>query len=271
MRVRLIATDVDGTLLRPDHTLSARTREAFEAAHEAGIHVLAASGRQPYSIAAIVRGSVLLGAAVGSNGSVTADLVTGEVFHEEVLAVESQLRLVEGMLREVPELRFVSVREGGNHYVAQHGYVGEQDPGASQSAWPVRHRFADLDEVVGTPSVKLVVRHPDVGPERLLALARSLGVPGVHATTSGAPFLEVSRAGVTKATALARHCAALGVAASEVVAFGDNLNDVEMIAWAGHGVAMGNGLPEAHAVADEVAPPNSDDGVAVIIERIIAG
>lgn len=270
MGVRLIATDVDGTLVRSDHrTISARNRAAFAAARDAGIEVLAISGRQPYSIGAIVAGSPLEGPVVGSNGSVAVDLATREVYFEELIDLDAQRSLAFGMLEAFPAARVVSVRNGGNTYVAQHGYTGDQDPGAENALWEVVHRFAHLDEVLAEPSLKLVVRDEAIDPEVMLGIARSLGVDGVHATTSGAPFLEVGRAGVTKATALARFCAVRGIEAAEVVAFGDNNNDLEMLAWAGLGVAMGNAVPAALEVADEVTLHHDDDGVAIVVERLL--
>lgn len=272
MEVRLIATDIDGTLLRSDHrTISPRNRAAFAAARASGIEVLAISGRQPYSMGALVAGSPLEGFVVGSNGSVAVDLVTHEVLFEETLDVDAQRTLALAMLEEFPDAHVVSVRSAGNEYVAQHGYTGAQDPGAELAAWPVTHRFADLDEVLEAPSLKLVIRHPDptVAPEQMLEVARGLAVPGTHPTTSGAPFLEVGRAGVSKATALARFAGDRGIEASQVVTFGDNLNDVEMLRWAGLGVAMGNAVPGAIEVADEVTLHHDADGVAVVIERLL--
>lgn len=163
----------------------------------------------------------------------------------------------------------MSVRDGGNTYIAQHGYRGQQDPGAENAAWNVVHRWTDVDEVLAEPSVKLVLKHEDAAGGTLRRRTRA-GVEGCQPTISGAEF-EVARAGVTKATGLARVCAHLGIDASEVVAFGDNVNDVEMLTWAGHGVAMGNGRPEAMAAAAEVTASNDDDGVAVIVERLLAG
>lgn len=271
MGVRLIATDVDGTLIRSDHTFSTRNRAAFAAAKAAGIEVLAISGRQPYSIGAIVADSALEGFVVGSNGAVAVDLVKRHVLFEELIDVDAQRTLTLAMLEEFPDAHVVSVRNAGNEYVAQHGYTGEQDPGAGSALWPVQHRFASLDEVLAEPSLKLVVKHPDrrVAPERLLEVARGLAVPGTHATTSGAPFLEVGRSGVSKATALARFAGDRGIDPSEVVAFGDNLNDVEMLRWAGLGVAMGNAVQGAVEAADQVTLHHDADGVAVVIERLL--
>ena len=272
MGVRLIATDVDGTLVRSDHrTISPRNRAAFAAARQAGIDVLAISGRQPYSIGAIVAGSPLEGFVVGSNGAVAVDLANRHVLFEELLDVDAQRTLAHAMLAEFPEARVVSVRSAGNEYVAQHGYVGEQDPGAENALWAVSHRFADLDDVLAEPSLKLVVKHPDptLAPEQMLEVARGLAVPGTHPTTSGAPFLEIGRAGVSKASALARFAADRGIDPADVVTFGDNLNDVEMLRWAGLGVAMGNAVAGAKEAADEVTLHHEADGVAVVIERLL--
>ncbi len=271
MPTRLIATDMDGTLLRSDHrTISPRTRDAFARARLAGIDVLAISGRQPYSMGAILAGSPLDGAIVGSNGSVAMDLASREVLFQETLDVAAQRALVEGLLKEFPDAKVSSTRDAGNTYVTQHGYAGDQDPGAEVARWAVTHRRAHLDEVLAAPSVKLAIMDPEVPVDELLAVARALEVPGAFPTSSGAPFLEVGRAGVSKATALARFAAERGYTADEVVAFGDNNNDVEMLAWAGHGVAMANAAPAALEVADEVTSHHDADGVAEVIERLLS-
>ena len=98
---------------------------------------------------------------------------------------------------------------------------------------------------------------------------RALGLGGFEATLSGAPFVEVMAEGVTKATGLARLCEHLGVSRTDVVAFGDALNDVEMLRWAGHGVAMAGAEAVVLDAADEVAASNDDDGVARVIERML--
>ncbi|GAA4906297.1 HAD family hydrolase [Tessaracoccus lubricantis] len=267
---RLLATDVDGTLITTSHQISERTRAAFRAAKDAGIEVMAISGRQPYSIAAIVDGTALDGDAIGSNGAVAMNLDSRRVLFEETMELASQREIADRMLELFPGIKVVSVRSAGNSYMAEEGYTGLQGPGALETLWPVRHWFGPRHEVLAEPSLKLVLRDDDVAPDDLLAAARELAVPGCHATTSGAPFLEVGRDGVTKASALARYCEARGIDRSDVVVFGDNINDLEMLRWAGLGVAMANGEPEARAAADHVTLSNDDDGVAVVIEEILS-
>lgn len=267
--MKLIATDVDGTLLRSDHTISERTRAAFAAAQEAGVRVVAISGRQPYSIGAIVKGSALMGPAVGSNGATITDLRSREVLMAKTLEVEVQRSLVAGLERSFPALTVMAVRDGGDSYVAEHAYPGIDDAFAAQALWEVSYEHADRDEVLGRPCGKLVVRDEDATPAQLLAAARDLDLPGLHATTSGAPFLEVGPDQVTKAAALRWLCQRWDIAPDDVVAFGDNLNDVEMLSFAGRGVAMSNAEPEAKEVADQVTASNDDDGVAVVIESLL--
>lgn len=123
--------------------------------------------------------------------------------------------------------------------------------------------------MLAAPSVKLVVRQTGVAPEELLADVVDLDVAGCQPTISGAPFVEVADAGVTKASGLERLCGILGVQQHEVIAFGDHLNDLDLLQWAGRGIAMGNGLDDVKQAADEVTLTNDEDGLAVVIERVL--
>lgn len=264
----VIATDIDGTLLRSDHTISPRTMTALADAQAAGWLVVPISGRHPYSILPIVAGTPLLGFCVGSNGAVGMDLRTERVLFEDTITVPAQRDIVAAMRAEVPDVMVAAVRDAGRTFVPQVGYVGMMDPGDHGRDSLDLPEFP-LDEVVGTPSLKLVLRHRELTEPELLTIARRLAVPGVHPSISGAPFLEIAAAGVTKASGLVRLGALLGFTASDVVAFGDNINDLEMLAWAGHGVAMGNALPETKAIADEVTASNDADGLAEVLERLL--
>lgn len=266
--MRLIATDVDQTLLTSDHRVSDRAQEAFAAARRAGVLVVAVSGRQPFSMREVVRGTVLEGPAVGSNGAVGMDLTTEQVYFEDLLSVDAQTDLVLAMRERFPGVRCVSVRDAGRAFFPEHGYVGLMDPGDHGQNGPLREY--DLGEVLATPSLKLVMRSDSISEDVLLEAALDLDVRGCHPTTSGAPFLEVSAAGVTKASGLAQFCARFGIQRAEVLALGDNRNDVEMLRWAGRGVAVANAVPEALEAADEVTLSNDDDGVALVVEGVLA-
>jgi Cof subfamily protein (haloacid dehalogenase superfamily) len=269
MTPRLVATDLDGTLLRDDRTVSPRTRAALDAARAAGVHVVPVTARQPLGVRPLAEAAGFDGWAVCSNGSLGVHLGTGEVLFEEPIPVEAQQRLVAALAEQVPGLLHVSVRDGGEGFVAQDGYAAlasfddhKRDPSTISNH--------ELTEVLAEPSLKLVVRHPELGVAELLEVARGLGHDDVALTHSGAPFLEVMAASVSKAWGVARLCERLGIDAADVVAFGDATNDVEMLAWAGLGVAVANAVPEAIEAADEVTASNEDDGVAVVLERLLA-
>jgi Cof subfamily protein (haloacid dehalogenase superfamily) len=270
MRLRLVATDLDGTLLRDDHTVSPRTRAALDAARAAGVHVVPVTARQPLGVRPLAEAAGFAGWAVCSNGSLGVHIGTGERLFEESLAVEAQQRLVAALAEQVPGLLHVSVRDGGEGFVAQEGYaaLATFDDHKREVSTMTGH---ELSEVLDEPSLKLIVRHPELGVPELLAAARALGLDDVALTHSGAPFLEVMAASVSKAWGVARLCERLGIDREEVVAFGDAPNDVEMLAWAGHGVAVANAVPEAIEVADEVTASNEDDGVALVLERLLGG
>lgn len=270
MSFRLAAVDLDGTLLNSAKVLSPRTAAAIAACEAAGIRVVPATGRQLHGLLAITDPAGLLGLAVCANGAVGAELGTRRILFEEMLAAEVQLMLAEAMRAVLPDVRCASVRDGGMTFVPEFGYARlckfaehMRDP-ATMTEYP-------LDEVVAEPAAKFVVRHPTLSGEEVLAVLDTLELTGFNVTTSGAPFIEVMAPGVTKAAGLARLCADLGIAADEVIAFGDSRNDIEMLDWAGHGVAMADAMPEVLAVADQVTLGNNEDGVAVVLERLVAG
>ncbi|MEZ5086943.1 MAG: HAD family hydrolase [Tessaracoccus sp.] len=267
--VRLIATDMDRTLLSGEpKTISSRTRMALTAATQAGIRVMAVSGRQPYSQATFVTGTPLADLGIGCNGAVIAHLGTGEILAEEILEPDAQAALTFGLREVFPEVKVAAFRNGGNTVRAQVGYLAAV--AGQQAPWPPDQREVSLDEVLSQGAVKLVAKVPRVPAEEVYAAALELKVPGCEPVISGAPWLEVARAGVTKASALAKVASHLGIDATEAVAIGDNINDVAMLRWAGWGVAVANATPEALAAADHVTVSNEDDAVAVVIEEILA-
>lgn len=266
---RLIASDLDGTLLKNDLSVSPRTRRALDAVRARGIPVVPITARQPVGVRRIATAAGFDGWALCSNGALAIHLGTGQILFELLLEVEAQTRLVHALRERVLDVVVVSIREAGEGFYAQAGYA------ALASESDHKRRPADmlalpLDEVLARPSLKLALRHPTLTPAELLAHIRALGLGGFHATHSGAPFVEVAAEGITKAAGLERLCTELGIAQADVLAFGDAPNDAEMLAWAGHGVAMANAHVEALAAADEVTLSNTEDGVAVVLERLLA-
>ena len=260
--VRLVASDLDGTLLRPDETVSERTRAALAAARDAGITVVLVSGRQPRSLGPIAERIGVGGIAICANGALVWDLDTGTMVDSSPLAAELAARLVRTLREAIPGVLFAVELEGsfGREAGWSDGLV----------AAPPAVLEADALELIRGPVIKLLVRHRSLPFAEVAERARAAVGDDAVATWAGLRLVEISAAGVTKAFALERLCRRLGVAAGEVVAVGDMPNDLAMLAWAGTAVAVANAAKEVLDVADEVTAANTEDGVALLLERILA-
>ncbi|MGB3374515.1 MAG: HAD family hydrolase [Microbacterium sp.] len=268
--LRLIATDLDGTLLGDDGTVSPRTRAALDAARDVGIPTIPVTARQPIGLRPIAAQAGFEGWALCGNGAYGVHLTSGEHLFAEEIPSGVQQELADALLEVIPDLLFASVRDAGEGFVAQDGYAAIADV-SDHKRHPDSMGGVPLADVLRAPSLKLVIRHPSVPIPEIFAALQSLGLSGFEATMSGAPFVEVMAQGVTKATGLAQVCARLGVERDEVLAFGDALNDLEMLQWAGHGVAVANAIDVVRDAADEVTASNAEEGVAQVIERMLAG
>ena len=266
--VRLIATDMDGTLLRSDQTISIRTRQAIRDVTEAGVVVVAATGRGWRSALPLLEPVPEVRTAVCSNGALVRDIpgeADTDVFAFPAATVQP---LLDAVVAAVPEAGLAwELSSGGfgfDHvYASMRPEVAEEFPDHEGERPPV------ADD--GPGMLKLLVRHPHLDEAQLLQVLEPVMPDTVLATYSGIDTVEITGAGVHKASALAVLCDRLGVAAGEVVAIGDNRNDVQMLAWAGRGVAMGNALPVAVDAADEQTAHHMDDGVALVIEDVLTG
>jgi Cof subfamily protein (haloacid dehalogenase superfamily) len=260
--VRLVASDLDGTLLRPDETVSERTLAALAAARRAGITVVLVTGRPPRSLGPIAQRIGVGGVAICANGAVVWDLDTGTMLDSTPLAADLAGRLVQALREAIPGARFAVEWEGGfGREAGWHDGLVADPPGV---------READALELIGGPVSKLLVRHPTMAFAEVAERARQAVGEDAVATWAGLRVVEISAAGVTKAFALERLCRRLGIAAAEVVAVGDMPNDLAMLDWAGTGVAVANATKEVLDAADEVTAANTDDGVALLLERILA-
>ena len=259
--LRLAAIDLDGTLLRPDGSLSERSRAALESVRAAGIRVVLVTARGPRSVRVLAADLGLDGSAICSNGAIILDLVSGEVVRTQPLATEVAARLVRELRSRLPGILFAAESEE----IAL-------EPGFAAWEWepPAGTHYADGLELVAEPIAKLIVRHDMHALEAVAEAARELAGDDAAVTIPGPWTVEISAAGVSKAAALAELCAELGVSPDEVVAFGDYPNDLPMLEWAGHAVAVANAHPNVLAAADEVTASNADDGVAVVLERLAA-
>ncbi|MFD9422512.1 MULTISPECIES: Cof-type HAD-IIB family hydrolase [unclassified Streptomyces] len=266
---RLIATDLDGTLLRDDKTVSDRTIAALAAAEEAGIDVFFVTGRPARWMDVVSDHVHSHGLAICANGAVVADLrADGELLTVHPLERDAALHVIRTLRECAPGTSFaIELTTGINYEPAYPPF--HLDPGATVAvAEKLLHEDAPG---AGAPVLKILAHHTELAPDDFLALARTAaGDRASFTRSSPSALLEVSGLGVSKASTLADCCARRGISPAEVVAFGDMPNDVEMLSWAGASFAMGNAHPAAVAAASGTTLTNNEDGVAVVIERILA-
>ncbi|MEB3965979.1 HAD-IIB family hydrolase [Streptomyces kunmingensis] len=272
---RLIATDLDGTLLHDDKTVSPRTVAALAAAEEAGIEVFFVTGRPARWMDVVSDHLHGHGLAICGNGAAVVDLHGGPGNHRFVtireLAVPDALDVVGVLRAAAPGTAFAVERTGGLHHEPTYPPL-HLDPG--ESVAPAEKLLAaDFEDsaVADQPVLKLLAYHPELGPDEFLTLART-AAGDLAAITRSSPsaLLEISGRAVSKASTLELCCAERGISPAEVVAFGDMPNDMEMLTWAGTSYAMGNAHPDVLAAATGVTATNNEDGVARVIESILA-
>jgi len=264
---RLVATDVDGTLLDPDDRVSPRAAAVIGRLVAAGVGFVLVTGRPPRWIPPVVAELPIARLAVCANGAVLYDAADDQVIWTRTLDPAALLELAEAVAEVLPGSGLAVERVGGSaddSSVAQ--FVAEQ---AYVHAWPnPDHAPAERPELLGQPAVKMLARAPGLSSDAMVAaLAPVVGNRADLTFSHPRGLIEMSPPGVTKATGLEEVARRLGVGAADVVAFGDMPNDLEMLRWAGHGVAMGNAHPALLDVADEITATNGDDGLAVILER----
>lgn len=266
---RLIATDLDGTLLRDDKTVSARTVAALAAAEEAGIEVFFVTGRPARWMDVVSDHVHGHGLAICANGAAVADLhADGKLVKVRPLQRDIALDVVHTLRAAAPGTSFAVELSTGIHY--EPGYPPfHLDPGATVAV--AEKLLHEETPGSGAPVLKLLAHHDELSPDDFLSLARAAaGDRASFTRSSPTALLEISGPGVSKASTLALCCAERGISPAEVVAFGDMPNDVEMLSWAGTSYAMDNAHPAALAAASGRTATNGDDGVAVVIEQILA-
>jgi len=255
-RPRLVATDLDGTLVRSDRTVSAYTVSVLARLEEAGVPVVFVTGR-PLRWARPVFDYVgSHGLAILSNGALVWDVHDDVARLEREIAVETALEVAERIREAVPGSVFAV--ETARGFALEPGFP--RGPILEQSQSPVGR----LAELIDAPVFKLLAKHEELGPDAFAqaAAAAVADLATVTHSTGNVSLLEISAHGVTKASTLAMVAGELGIGADEVVAFGDMPNDIAMLSWAGTAYAMADAHPEVLACAGQVAPGHDDDGVA---------
>jgi hypothetical protein len=261
---RLVASDIDGTLIRSDGKLSPRTTDVLDRLYSRGIPTVLVTGRPVRWLRQLYDQMVEPLPAVCANGAVVYDPDTDEVLHAAPLSVEMLLDVTRKLREVISDITLaVEVEDGRSFWY--------------EETWPLRwdgeHKavrlLASREELTSVPAVKLLARSAAYEPDEFAELVSStLGGLAEATHSSSSALVEISAAGVTKAAGLAWLCEREGFTAQDVVAFGDMPNDLPLLAWAGRSVAMGNAHPAVREVADEVTLTNDEDGVAVYLEKL---
>ncbi|NLS10905.1 HAD family phosphatase [Nesterenkonia sp. MY13] len=289
--VKLIASDIDGTILSYASSLtgelSPRTVEAFRAAREAGVAVVLVTGRPVRGLRGISRTLGLLGPVIASNGAVTYDLAEDAVVTKQALADEALFE-AKGLLRELDSTATFAAETLAHLHMEESFARGSLwfDKERRRSAGisddevlfgplddTLQHRLPEPNGSTDGTVVKLLAKTHAMEADAFIAEAQERIGHLVTVTHSapGVSLLEISAKGVNKAQALRCFAGELGVDAAQSVAFGDMPNDVEMLQWAGTSWAVGSAHPMARSAADHVTASCDEDGVAEIIEQLVAG
>ncbi|MFE6287880.1 HAD family hydrolase [Streptomyces sp. NPDC057877] len=258
----LIATDLDGTLLRGDDTFSDRSLTALARVAAAGARHLVVTGRPAPRVRPLLEFLGGTGLAVCGQGAQLYDAGTDRLLWSVTLdreLAETALGKIEAEVGQV----YAAVDQDGVEGLTliEPGYLM---PHPTLPAVRVERR----DDLWCAPISKVLLRHPSLSDDELASVARAVVGSLATVTMSGPGTVELQPCGITKATGLALAARRLGLRPQDTIAFGDMPNDIPMFDWAGHGVAMANAHPELKAVADEVTLSNEDDGVAVVLERL---
>jgi Cof subfamily protein (haloacid dehalogenase superfamily) len=259
---RLIATDLDGTLLRSDESVSQRTREALAAATAAGAAHIVVTGRAAPWTRHILDDLGYDGLAVCAQGA--------QVYH----AGEHRLLTSVTLDRQLAGVALAKIEaEVGPLYLAasRDGLDGEVlvGPGYAVTGRLPATPFTDASDLWTAPLNKIYIQHPTLTDDELAEASRQAAGGFVTVAMAGEGIVELLPLGLSKATGLSLAARRLGMKAADTIAFGDMPNDLPMFAWASYGVAMANAHEELKAVADEVTSSNEEDGIAVVLERLL--
>jgi Cof subfamily protein (haloacid dehalogenase superfamily) len=263
-RPRLVATDLDGTLLRSDGSISRRTGEVLRAVEALGVGVVFVTARPPRWLDPLADAVGGDGTVISANGAFDYDVRSRRVTAAYPLDRALVRELVADLRAALPGIGFSAELTDGVHT--------EPDYPELHPRWvPAGLVPAPIDDLPAEAVVgKLLARTEHLPDDDVIPrVAEIIGDRALvqHSGTGG--LAEISAPGVTKAAGLVRWCDRLGIDAADVWAFGDMPNDVPMLEWAGTAWAVANAHPEARAAADRVCPSNDDDGVARTLEELL--
>jgi hydroxymethylpyrimidine pyrophosphatase-like HAD family hydrolase len=252
----MVALDVDGTIVDRDGMLPDAVAEVIAAVVAADIPVVLSTGRSWHGTRDLVDLLRLPGGpVVCSNGAVVVSYPPEEI----VKAITFDPRDVIAKVEEFAPGTLIAVEEIGRGY-----RLNDHFPGGDLTGEMI---IEDVEQLSAKPVTRVILRDPTRSDADFVALAQHLGLHGVTYFVGWSAWLDIAPQGVNKATALAEVAAGFGIAAADVLAFGDGRNDIEMLRWAGRGVAIGDAPPEVKAAADDVGPTFDEGGPVAELRR----
>lgn len=256
---RLVATDLDGTLLHSDGSLSDRTREAIAAVEAAGIVTLFVTARPPRSVHGLADAVGGHGVVICGNGAFVYDVAGRVVTQSRPHDAQALLAIVDDVRAAFPDTAFAVERADG---------MGREE--LFVDTFSDTYEIGSVDRLVTVPVGKLLARSPATEPHHFVSEVIAITAGRAEVGYSGAVGLaEMTAPGVTKASGLAAWCAEHGFAAGDIWACGDMPNDLPMLRWAGRSFAVANGHPDVLATVSDVIASNDDDGVAQLLESLL--
>ncbi|MDN5745981.1 MAG: Cof-type HAD-IIB family hydrolase [Nocardioidaceae bacterium] len=267
MTPKLVALDIDGTLLRwvtgrgsSHEEVTTAVHDAVQRVLDAGAHVVLSSGRSAANMTTVADHLDLHGHGerlwiVAANGAVVLRYPPAEVVHEVTFDARDAVAAV---LAERPDA-IVAVEDRGVGYQVSRPFP-EGELGGTMTV-------AAGEDLVAHPVCRVILRDPRSSADEFVDLAARLGLHGTDYIVGWTAWMDLAPAGVSKASGLEYVAGRLGVERADVLAIGDGRNDIEMLQWAGRGVAMGQAVPEVQAIADAVTASVDDDGAAVELAR----
>lgn len=257
-RPKLVALDVDGTLVDETNQFTPAVGAAVRAMSDAGVPVIISTGRAaPGAMEVCERLDLPDGLAVCSNGAVLVGYRPVEIVHAVTFDASEAVRRV---LEHVPDA-FVAVEEIGVGYRVNRPFPTGEIAGTIT--------VETTDALINEPVTRVIIRATEADPHEFLALVEGLGLSDTNYYIGYTAWLDLAPPGVSKASGLERVCERLGVAAADVLAIGDGFNDLEMLQWAGRGVAMGQSPDRLKDAADAITGSWADDGVATELSRYL--
>jgi Cof subfamily protein (haloacid dehalogenase superfamily) len=258
--VRLVATDLDGTLLHTDGTVTDRTRRVIEALDERGVQVVFVTGRPVRWMESLWQHVGDHGLAICSNGAIVYDVARRQVAELRPIPRPVVLEVAARVRQHVPGAAFAVERVDG---------FGKEPVFRPAAPRPEELTVGPLERIADDGVAKLLALHDSLDPAEFWARVEAVAGQLVTTTWSSVGALvEMSAAGVTKATTLEVVCAERGIGPDQVVAFGDMPNDLALLEWAGRGYAMANAHGSVLEATEHHAPPHDEDGVALVLEEL---